>query len=175
MTGTFRVLKGMQKGMTTLENKLAISFKVKHTVIILVTISSLSIWTRQMKLYLQRPVHKTSRYLCFPGVSDENPPAMWGTWVRSLGWEDPLEKGKATHSNILTWRIPWTVYSPRGCRVRHDRATLTPSVTPHSGFWKLSSSVYPQPILLPTGLPAVIAVSWDLYFPSLVRFYSIRT
>ena len=43
MTGTFRVLKGMQKGMTTLENKLAISFKVKHTVIILVTISSLSI------------------------------------------------------------------------------------------------------------------------------------
>ena len=30
-------------------------------------------------------------------------------WVRSLGWEDPLEKGKATHSNILVWRIPWTV------------------------------------------------------------------
>ena len=36
-------------------------------------------------------------------------PAMWETWVRSLGWEDPLEKGKATHSNILAWRIPWTV------------------------------------------------------------------
>ena len=31
------------------------------------------------------------------------------TWVRSLGWEDPLEKGKATHSSILAWRIPWTV------------------------------------------------------------------
>ena len=30
------------------------------------------------------------------------------TWVRSLGWEDPLEKGKATHSSILAWRIPWT-------------------------------------------------------------------
>ena len=38
----------------------------------------------------------------------KNPPAMWETWVRSLGWEDLLEKEKATHSNILAWRIPWT-------------------------------------------------------------------
>ena len=38
-----------------------------------------------------------------------NPPAMCETWVRSLGWEDPLEKGKATHSSILAYRIPWTV------------------------------------------------------------------
>ena len=38
-----------------------------------------------------------------------NLPAMWETCVRSLGWEDPLEKGKATHSSILAWRIPWTV------------------------------------------------------------------
>ena len=37
----------------------------------------------------------------------KNPPAMWETWVQSLGWEDPLEKGKATHSSILAWRIPW--------------------------------------------------------------------
>ena len=36
----------------------------------------------------------------------KNPPAMQETLVRSLGWEDPLEKGKATHSNILAWRIP---------------------------------------------------------------------
>ena len=35
--------------------------------------------------------------------------AMRETWVRSLGWEDPLEKGKAAHSSILDWRIPWTV------------------------------------------------------------------
>ena len=35
-----------------------------------------------------------------------NLPAMWETCVRSLGWEDPLEKGKATHSSILAWRIP---------------------------------------------------------------------
>ena len=39
----------------------------------------------------------------------KNPPAMREAWVRSLGWEDPLEKGKATHSSILAWRIPWTV------------------------------------------------------------------
>ena len=39
----------------------------------------------------------------------KNPPAMWETWVQSLGWEDLLEKGKATHSSILAWRIPWTV------------------------------------------------------------------
>ena len=38
----------------------------------------------------------------------KNPPAMWKTWVRSLGWEDPLEE-KATHSSILAWRIPWAV------------------------------------------------------------------
>ena len=37
------------------------------------------------------------------------PPAMHETWVRSLGREDPLGKGKATHSSILAWRIPWTV------------------------------------------------------------------
>ena len=37
----------------------------------------------------------------------KNLPAMWGTWVQSLGWEDPLEKEKATHSTILAWRIPW--------------------------------------------------------------------
>ena len=41
----------------------------------------------------------------------KNLPAMQETLVRSLGWEDPLEKGKATHSSILAWRIPWTVWS----------------------------------------------------------------
>ena len=44
----------------------------------------------------------------------KNPPATWKIWVQSLGWEDPLEKEKATYSSILTWRIPWTVYSPWG-------------------------------------------------------------
>ena len=39
----------------------------------------------------------------------KNPLAMWETWVQSLDWEDPLEKGKATHPSILAWRIPWTI------------------------------------------------------------------
>ena len=39
----------------------------------------------------------------------KNLPVMRETWVQSLGWEDPLEKGMATHSSILAWRIPWTV------------------------------------------------------------------
>ena len=38
----------------------------------------------------------------------KNLPAMWDTQVRSLGWEDPLEKGMATHTSVLAWRISWT-------------------------------------------------------------------
>ena len=40
-----------------------------------------------------------------------NLPALQETWVQSLGWEDPLEKGKATHCSILAWRSPWTIQS----------------------------------------------------------------
>ena len=50
----------------------------------------------------------------------KNLPAMWETWVQSLGWEDPLKKGKATNSSIPAWRIPWTVQSLGLQRVRHD-------------------------------------------------------
>ena len=58
----------------------------------------------------------------------KNPHAMQETWVQSLGWEDPLEEGMATHSNIFSWRIPWTE-EPGGLqsmglqRVRHDSVT----------------------------------------------------
>ena len=46
----------------------------------------------------------------FPGSSDQvkNLPAMQETQIQSLGWEDPLEKGMATHSSILAWEIPWS-------------------------------------------------------------------
>ena len=50
----------------------------------------------------------------------ENPPAMQEIWVQSLGWEDPLEKGMATHTSILAWIIPWTVWSMGIQRVGHD-------------------------------------------------------
>ena len=50
----------------------------------------------------------------------KNPPAMRETWVRFLGWEDPLEKGKATHCSILAWRLPRTVQSMGLQRVKYD-------------------------------------------------------
>ena len=50
----------------------------------------------------------------------KNPPAVTKTWVQSLGWEDPLEKGTASHSSILAWRIPRTVQSMGSRRVGHD-------------------------------------------------------
>ena len=57
--------------------------------------------------------------------SVKNPPAMWETWVRLLGWEDPLEEGMATHSSTLAWRIPWTEepggqHSMGSQRIAHD-------------------------------------------------------
>ena len=55
-------------------------------------------------------------------------PAMWETWVQSLGWEDPLEMETATHSSTLAWKIPWTedpdrLQSMGSHRVGHDWAT----------------------------------------------------
>ena len=55
---------------------------------------------------------------------------MWETWVQTLGWEDPLEKGMATHSSILAGRIPWTeqpggLQSMGSQRIRHNWATNT--------------------------------------------------
>ena len=65
--------------------------------------------------------------LSLPGGSDSNLPAMQETWVPSLGQEDPLEKGMATHSGILAWRIPWIkepgeLQSMGLHRVKHDRS-----------------------------------------------------
>ena len=54
----------------------------------------------------------------------KNLTAMRETWVQSHGFEDPPEKGKATYSSILGWRIPWTVLSIGLQRVRHDWATF---------------------------------------------------
>ena len=68
----------------------------------------------------------TKQQLGFPGGSEgKDLPAMWETWIQSLGWEDPLEEGMATYFSILAWRIPWTedpgVLQPMGSqRVRRD-------------------------------------------------------
>ena len=49
-----------------------------------------------------------SNIFCLVAQMVKNLPAMQETQVQALGWEDPLEKGMATHSSILAWRIPWT-------------------------------------------------------------------
>ena len=70
----------------------------------------------------------------------KNLPAMPETQVRSLGWEAPLEKGMATHSNILAWRITWTekpgeLLSMRSQRVGNDRATITHAIRRELRCW----------------------------------------
>ena len=67
------------------------------------------------------------------------PPAMWETWFWFLGWEDLLEKGMATHSSILAWRIPWTeepgrLQSTGSQRVEHNWVTFTFTI-PHLFFY----------------------------------------
>ena len=75
-------------------------------------------------------------------------PAVWETWVLSLGWEDPLEKEMATHPSTLAWRIPW-MEEPGGLqstglqRVRHDWATSL-SVYVLSMWSVMSYSLWPQ-------------------------------
>ena len=61
----------------------------------------------------------------------KNPPVKREIWIQSLGWVDPLEKGTATHSNILAWRIPWTVYKVPDLRVLDDSKSRQ-----KSSLWK---------------------------------------
>ena len=79
-----------------------------------------------------------------------NVPAMWATQVRSLGWEDPLGKGMATHSSILAWRIPWTeepggLQSMGSQRIGHDLPTEKEQ---HAYTLKVVSSVTQSCLIL---------------------------
>ena len=71
-------------------------------------------------------------------------PTMWETWVRSLGWEDPLEKEMANHSRTLAWKTPWTkepgrLQSMRLQRVGHDWATSLHFHVPYNFLGSVSS------------------------------------
>ena len=70
----------------------------------------------------QRQINLNSLYRMGSLVAQlvKNLPTLRETWVQFLGWEDPLEKGKATHFSILTWRIPWTLQSMESQRVGHN-------------------------------------------------------
>ena len=65
---------------------------------------------RVCMLQLKKKILSTAVKASLTAQLVKNPPAMGETWVRSLGWADPLEKGKATHSSALAWRTPWTVH-----------------------------------------------------------------
>ena len=83
-------------------------------------------------------------------------PPMWDTWVRSLGWEDPLEKEMVTHSSILAWRIPWAeepggLQSTGSQRVGHHLAT-------ERVHTRATQRVYPQ------GQPGITLRVWILHF-----------
>ena len=73
--------------------------------------------------WMKTVLHLSSLFVSPPSLVTQlvkNLPTVRETWVRSLVWEDPLEKGKATQSSILAWRISWTVESMGSQRVGHD-------------------------------------------------------
>ena len=74
------------------------------------------------------------------GFLDRSAPAMRETWVWSLGWEDPLEKGKAIHSSILAWKIPWTLQWMGSQGVGHDWVTFIFTFFQETCSWRSQSS-----------------------------------
>ena len=71
----------------------------------------------------------------------KNPPVMQETWVQSLGWEDPLEKGKATHSSILAWRIPGIVYGVTQSAMTERLSLYTSSYVHHHTYKYLKNYI----------------------------------
>ena len=65
----------------------------------------------------------------------KNAPAMWEIWVPSLGWEDPLEKGKATHSSTLAWRIPYSPWTRKESNTTEWLSLYFPGLQNQCGWW----------------------------------------
>ena len=95
--------------------------------------------------YINSGFRIDSYYTSLAAQLVKNSPAMWETWVWSLGWEDPLEEGKTTHSSILTWRVPWTIQSKGLQRVGHDWVTFTFKIW--KGLHKTKPTAYVWSIL----------------------------
>ena len=71
----------------------------------------------------------------------KNPPTMWKTWIQFLGWEDPQEKGKSTHSSILAWKIPWS------CPWGHKESDTTEQLS--LSLWAITKNVTKTVICFP--------------------------
>ena len=122
-------------------------------------------------MYLNRQCLKSWASLVAESV--KNLPAVQETWVRSLGWEDPLEKEMATHSSIPAWKISWTeepgLQSMGLQRVRHDWATNTNTLK------ELISKIYLKLCLTrPINLTPTIWNSYLINNHSLVNWVSFR-
>ena len=93
------------------------------------------VWLLGQETSWRRDRLLTPVFLGFPGGSagKESACNVREIWVQSLGWEDPLENGMATHSSILVWRIPWTV-STGLQRVGHDWVTFTFTLSADMGL-----------------------------------------
>ena len=79
-------------------------------------------------------------------------PELWETWVRSLGWEDLLEKGKDTHSSILAWRIPWTTAGQLDM-TEFSRSVMSNSLRPHEPQHARPPCPSPTPGVYPNSCP----------------------
>ena len=101
----------------------------------------------------------------------KNLPAMQETWVRSLGWEDPLEKGKATHSSILAYRIPWTESSSLKFSFESILASrhLIKQLV-ESNLWYMCHSVH---LFLPPSNPLPVCPACGLGFERFVLLFSL--
>ena len=86
----------------------------------------------------------------------KNLPVMQETWVQSLGWKDPLENRKATHSSILAWRIPWTVQS-----MGRKESDTTEQLSLHIPFWPEEFSLKDQ-LLNVWGFPFMLLIAFPL-------------
>ena len=99
----------------------------------------------------------------------ENLPAMQETWVQSLGWEDPLEKGMATHFSIRAWRIPWTEalmgYSQWGCKESDTIERLTLSIFKGRFGKPLALQLVPIQFLVMDALMVIVPFQVIVYFP----------
>ena len=101
-------------------------------------------------------------------------PAMQENWVQSLGWEDPLEKGKATHSSIPAWGIPWTeepggLQSTGSQRVGHNWVTDTFTFTFTCQYWNLKFQISSFSSFPPLLLDLILSSS----FPSVSVDFSL--
>ena len=119
------------------------------------------------KMFWRRDRLPTPVFLGFPGGSAGKESACnEETWIRSLGWEDSREKGKATHSRILAWRIPWTEESGKlqsmgSQRVRQDGATNTfITFMAHPNLF-LASDIF----LLPFSSINILLISYFIHIP----------